>query len=274
MKCFKCGAENDNDALFCSNCGTKLVTGEEVAKAAEEVVEEVKETVSEAAETVKNVSLELEESIDAHMAKMEAELEEEPDLSAILTQQPGVQTAGNAQAQISITPTVNLDMPENHLNEKPEPKLEMRTSKTEELIALKEKEREERRARVEQYERERAREQAKKAEQKETVRPAQQKAAQPKAEGSNQKLLAIISYITWIGWAVGFFSTSSERSEYMKTALNRALILNLLFLLRHLPIVGGAIYWVTGILWIIAVAFTALDKTDKLPVLDDFKVIP
>ena len=148
MKCFKCGAENDNDALFCSNCGTKLVTGEEVAKAAEEVVEEVKETVSEAAETVKNVSLELEESIDAHMAKMEAELEEEPDLSAILTQQPGVQTAGNAQAQISITPTVNLDMPENHLNEKPEPKLEMRTSKTEELIALKEKEREERRARV------------------------------------------------------------------------------------------------------------------------------
>ncbi|MBQ6450605.1 MAG: zinc ribbon domain-containing protein [Solobacterium sp.] len=271
MKCIYCGTENEQDAKFCQACGARLETGEAVAEKAEAAAEEV----------TRDAELKLEENIDAHMAKIETELDEE-DLSDVLTGQNGTQTYGNVQAQ-TVKPTIDLELPEHEEHkQKPQPTLVVPTSKTEELIAQKEKERQERQARIDAYEREKAKqEEARKAAQakaqaeKQAQRPQQ---TQTTKQVNPEKMTAIIGYITWIGFAAAFFMTSSNRSDYMKNQLNRALILNLLTLIgriigRLIPFVGNLVSIATFVLWVMAVYYAASDSDKELPFVDTLHLL-
>ena len=254
MICPKCGKENENDALYCGSCGTSLIeikTSSDVAK-----------EVANNAEEKEEIELVITPNTDLEMSKIEDELNREEDLGPILssTTTAAVEAGGNAQAQT----VVHQAVPE--LDEKT-PSLELPPTKTEELIAQKQKEKELRDARLEERRKELERElNANKKQEKPKV-------AHEQINTQNDKMWAIISYFLPLTWLISYFASGNEKSEFLKEKLNESLVLNILHILRFLPIVGGLLYWAAIILKIIGVFNTATDKNEKLPIISDIKLL-
>ena len=254
MICPKCGKENDNDALYCGGCGSSLIGIKTSSDIAKEVanVEEKKDEI----ELVINTNTDLE------MSKIEDELNREEDLGPILssTTTAAVDAGGNAQAQT----VVHQAVPE--LDEKT-PSLELPPTKTEELIAQKQKEKELRDARLEERRKELERELNANKKQE------QPKVAHDQIYTQNDKIWAVLSYFMPLTWIISYFVSGNQKSEYLKEKLNESLVLNILHILRILPIVGGLANIAAFVLKIIAIVNTLTDKNEKLPVISDIKII-
>ena len=68
----------------------------------------------------------------------------------------------------------------------------------------------------------------------------------------NSKLLAVVSYITWIGWLIAFFKRDREDS-LVRRHLNQSLALNLAASAANLLSRIGGIFYMVGVAATIAV---------------------
>lgn len=97
---------------------------------------------------------------------------------------------------------------------------------------------------------------------------------------NNNKIAAIVSYITWIGFIIAMFI--GDRSDrYVSHHLNQALVLNLISVvggvLGVIPIVGNlaasAVSVIVLIFWILGIYRAATGSTEPLPIVGDIHLI-
>lgn len=96
----------------------------------------------------------------------------------------------------------------------------------------------------------------------------------------NSRTVAIISYITWIGWIIAFV-IRDKADSFAAHHLNQALLINLLKLAGGLcvivPGIGHMISAAAGIaafvLLIMGIYRAAYWRTDPLPVIGDIRLI-
>ena len=251
MICPKCGKENKDNDLYCGACGESLIEIQTSSDVAKEVAAKVEPNDS--------IELVLEKNTDVEMSKIEDSLNHEEDLSNLLspTTTAAVEVGGNAQAQT----VVNQAIP-GKVEKLPD--LELPTTKTEELIAQKQKEKAERDARLEQQRKELEKELN--AKKRETV-------VQPRDKESDDKLFSVLAHFTPLAWLIIFLMKGTNRSEYLTDKLNDTLIIHILFLLTRLPLVGGLIGLVAIVLWFMSMYNVITDKDMKLPLISDIKLI-
>lgn len=97
---------------------------------------------------------------------------------------------------------------------------------------------------------------------------------------NNNKIAAIVSYITWIGFIVAM--CIGDRSDrYVSHHLNQALVLNLISVvggvLGVIPIIGnmaaGIVSVAVLIFWIMGIYRAATGSIEPLPVIGDIHLI-
>lgn len=252
MICPKCGKENDNDALYCGSCGTSLIEIKTSSDVAKEVTIDNKEK--------DEIELVLKPNTDVEMSKIESELDEEEDLRDVLsgTTTASVQMGANAQAQTVVHQAIN------EVDEKA-PSLELPPTKTEELIALKQKEKAERDAKLA--------ERRKELEKELNSKKKENRLEENKNTISDEKLKAIVSYFLPLTWLISFFWAGNKRSNYLTDKLNESLVLNIIHLLSFLPIIGKLLFWVAIILKVLGLVNTITDKNEKLPIIGDINIL-
>jgi len=97
---------------------------------------------------------------------------------------------------------------------------------------------------------------------------------------NNSRILAIVSYITWIGWIIAFV-LRDKRDAFVAHHLNQALVINLLkiagALCAFVPRVGEGI---SGIVAFAAFVFIIMGiyravkwRTDPLPLIGEFRLM-
>ncbi len=251
MICPKCGKENDNDALYCGGCGASLIE----INTSSDIAHKINDSNDK-----EEIKLVLKPNTDAEISRIEDSLnKEEEDLRDVLssTTTAAVQM-GNAQAQTVVHQATN-EVEENL------PNLELPPTKTEELIAQKQKEKAERDARLEAQRRELEKELNAKKE-----APKQEKV---NTQMSDDKFKAILSYFLPITWIIAYFMAGKNRSDYLNDKLNESLVLNILHILRFLPLVGNIAFALAIILKILGIFNTYTDKNDKIPYISDIKLL-
>ncbi|MDO4518421.1 MAG: hypothetical protein Q4B78_04355 [Bacillota bacterium] len=96
----------------------------------------------------------------------------------------------------------------------------------------------------------------------------------------NSNAVAIIAYITWIGFIVALF-IREEGDDFTRLHLNQALVLNLLStfagILTIIPLLGSLVYSlvaiVTFVFWVIGL-YRAITWNDKpLPFVGEIQII-
>ena len=252
MICPKCGKENKEDDLYCGACGESLIEIQTSSDVAKEVAAKV--------EPNDGIELVLEKNTDVEMSKIEDSLNHEEDLSNLLspTTTSAIEVGGNAQAQT----VVNQAIP-GKVEQLPD--LELPATKTEELIAQKQKEKAERDARLEQQRKELEKELN--ARKKDTATPRKV------AREGDDKLFSVLAHFTPLAWLIIFLMKGTNRSEYLTDKLNDTLIIHILFLLSRLPLIGGLIGLVAIVLWFMSMYNVITDKDMKLPLISDIKLI-
>ncbi|MBQ8945242.1 MAG: DUF4870 domain-containing protein [Lachnospiraceae bacterium] len=74
-------------------------------------------------------------------------------------------------------------------------------------------------------------------------------------EGQGSKGLAVLSYITWVGWLIALLARNKE-DTLVKHHLNQALVLNLLSTVcGFLSRLGSVFGWIAGIVSIVCTVF-------------------
>lgn len=84
----------------------------------------------------------------------------------------------------------------------------------------------------------------------------------------NGKLMAIISYFTFVGWVIAFVLNLNEKNSFASFHIRQSLGLNILgILLVIIPVFG----WIIGTILLVIGLFTAItDRTVPVPVVGDF----
>lgn len=97
---------------------------------------------------------------------------------------------------------------------------------------------------------------------------------------NNSRVLAVVSYITWIGWIIAFLMRD-RTDAFVAHHLNQALLINLLKiaggLCMMLPHIGEELSSVVGVaafvLIIMGIYRAANWRTDPLPVIGEFRLL-
>ena len=97
---------------------------------------------------------------------------------------------------------------------------------------------------------------------------------QQQSNSSNAQLIAIISYLAFIGWIIAFVLYQNDKSELAIYHLRQSLGINILGLLGWglfwIPFIG----WLAGIflfvLWIMGLISAAQGETKPVPLVGDF----
>ena len=97
---------------------------------------------------------------------------------------------------------------------------------------------------------------------------------------NHSRTLAVVSYITWIGWIIAFL-IRDRRDAYVAHHLNQALLINLLKiaggLCMMLPHIGEELSSVVGVaafvLIIMGIYRAANWRTDPLPVIGEIRLL-
>lgn len=99
---------------------------------------------------------------------------------------------------------------------------------------------------------------------------------------NNPKTIAVISYITWIGW-VAAFVTRDENDHFQTHHINQSLIINLISLagsaiwvIPDLPMkakLRGVVWCATFVLWLIGIVRAAKGSTESFPLIGDLHII-
>ncbi|MBQ9016543.1 MAG: hypothetical protein IJ109_10585 [Firmicutes bacterium] len=97
---------------------------------------------------------------------------------------------------------------------------------------------------------------------------------------NNSRTLAVVSYITWIGWIIAFL-LRDRTDAFTAHHLNQALLINLLRiaggLCVMLPLIGKTVSGVVGVaafLFIIMGIYRAANwRTDPLPLIGEIRLM-
>jgi uncharacterized membrane protein len=86
----------------------------------------------------------------------------------------------------------------------------------------------------------------------------------PSDEG---KTIAIISYITWVGWIIALVMNMEKKNDFAKFHMRQTLLIFLACFLAWIPFIG----WIWGvflfILWIIGLIAAVNGEKKEVPVL-------
>lgn len=85
--------------------------------------------------------------------------------------------------------------------------------------------------------------------------------------------LAIVGYITWIGFFIALIMNREENNDFVNFHLNQALLLNIGFLTSAIPVIGWIISVILFIFWVMAVVSAAQKKMTPLPIIGDIHII-
>lgn len=81
------------------------------------------------------------------------------------------------------------------------------------------------------------------------------------------KAIAIVSYITWIGFIIALILNADKKNDFAKFHIRQALLLLIASLLSFIPIIG----WIWGIfifvLWIFGFIYAIQGQKKEVPVL-------
>jgi uncharacterized membrane protein len=96
---------------------------------------------------------------------------------------------------------------------------------------------------------------------------AEKKAVVSSKPADEGKTIAIISYITWIGWIIAFIMNTEKKNDFARFHLRQSLIIMLGSLLAWIPFVG----WIWGVflfvLWILGLIAAINGQKKEIPVL-------
>lgn len=88
--------------------------------------------------------------------------------------------------------------------------------------------------------------------------------AKPSDEG---KTIAIISYITWIGWIIALIMNMEKKNDFARFHIRQTLLIFLGSILAWIPFIG----WIWGIflfiLWIIGLIAAINSEKKEVPIL-------
>ncbi len=88
---------------------------------------------------------------------------------------------------------------------------------------------------------------------------------------SNAQLIAIVSYLTFIGWIIAFILYQNDKSELASVHIRQTLGLFILgILLFWIPILGWILSLVVFVLWIIGLIYAAQGEAKPIPILGNF----
>ena len=94
-------------------------------------------------------------------------------------------------------------------------------------------------------------------------------ARKSRAGGANEegKTIAIISYITWVGWVIALVMNMDKKNDFAKFHLRQTLLIWLGSLLAWIPFIG----WIWGlfllIIWIIGLVAAVNGEKKEVPLL-------
>jgi uncharacterized membrane protein len=87
------------------------------------------------------------------------------------------------------------------------------------------------------------------------------------------KNMAIVAYITWIGFIIAMVS-DSKNSTFTKFHLNQALILNIASIVcPFIPLVGALLGIAVFVFWIMALISAVNGEMKSLPLIENIKII-
>jgi len=80
----------------------------------------------------------------------------------------------------------------------------------------------------------------------------------PAASGTDPKTIAIVSYLTWIGWIIAYVLYGNNKSQFAAFHIRQSLFLHILaiatwilrWMLLFIPYVGWALWWISWIIFI------------------------
>ena len=94
--------------------------------------------------------------------------------------------------------------------------------------------------------------------------------------GTDPKIIAIISYLTFIGWIVALVLNSSKKAEFASFHIRQSLGIILLFvagnIVGRLPLIGWAaiaVYIFAFVLWILGLLAAINNEEKPVPVLGE-----
>ena len=98
--------------------------------------------------------------------------------------------------------------------------------------------------------------------------------------GLNSRTVAIISYITWIGWVFALI-VRNPRDTFVTHPLNQALMINIIrcaaSLIIFFPIFGRLASWIIGVgalaLWLLGIYRAYKWSTEPLPIIGKARLI-
>ncbi len=85
----------------------------------------------------------------------------------------------------------------------------------------------------------------------------------PTASGTDPKTIAIVSYLTWIGWIIAYVMYGNNKSQFATFHIRQSLFLHILMIatwilrwvLIFIPFIGWALWWVS---WLLVVGLVVL----------------
>jgi len=91
------------------------------------------------------------------------------------------------------------------------------------------------------------------------------------AEENQAKLVAILSYITLIGWIIALILNQSKKTELGSFHVRQALLLMVAGLvLAWIPIIGWLLSIVVFIFWIMGLVYAIQGKQKEVPVIGSY----
>jgi uncharacterized membrane protein len=96
---------------------------------------------------------------------------------------------------------------------------------------------------------------------------AAKKASSSSNAGDEGKTIAIISYITWVGWIIALIMNMDKKNDFAKFHLRQALIIWLGSLLAWIPFIGWIWGLVLFVLWIIGLVAAVNGERKEVPLL-------
>lgn len=85
--------------------------------------------------------------------------------------------------------------------------------------------------------------------------------------------IAIIAYLTWIGFIVALILNKDNNNDFVKFHLNQALVLNLFAFIGLIPLIGWLIDIVVFVFWIMGIINAAKGEMKELPIIGSIKLI-
>ena len=94
------------------------------------------------------------------------------------------------------------------------------------------------------------------------------------AKNDEGKVIAIISYITWIGWIIAFIMNMEKKNDFAKFHLRQSLLLMLIWIVGWIvfwiPIIGWLLALVIFIFWIMGLVYAVQGQKKKIPLFGEW----